>query len=98
MAVSTHDIGDLVRITGSLTTADGTPVDPTALVCKVKGPDGALTTYTYGATTFPIRTGAGVYYVEVTPTLPGEYAYRFASTGTGQAADEGRFIVKESAF
>jgi hypothetical protein len=94
--VNVHDIGDLVRITGTLETADGTNVDPTTLVCKVENAAGTVTTYTYGVDAFPVRTEAGVYYVDYTPTVPGSHYYKFTSTGTGQAADEGRFVVRPS--
>lgn len=96
--VNVHNIGDLVRITGTLTTAAGAPVDPSTLVAKVKAPDATVTTYTYGTTAFPIKSAAGVYYVDVTPTQVGEYWYQFLSTGTGQAMDEGMFRVKASAI
>ncbi len=96
--LNVYNIGDLVRITGNLATTAGVAVDPTTLVCKVKAPDATITTYTYGTTTFPIKSAAGVYYVDVTPTQVGEYWYQFLSTGTGQAMDEGMFRVKASAI
>ena len=98
--VNVHNIGDQVRVTGTLTTAAGAPVDPSTLVTKVKAPDATITTYTYGTPAFPIenRLAAGVYYVDVTPTQVGEYWYQFLSTGTGQAMDEGMFRVKASAI
>ena len=96
--VNVHNIGDLVRITGTLTTAAGAPVDPSTLVAKVKAPDATITTYTYGTTAYPIKSAAGVYYVDVTPNQVGEYWYQFLSPGTGQAMDEGMFRVKASAI
>lgn len=96
--INAYDIGDLVRITGTLTTAAGAPVDPSTLVCNVKAPDATVTTHTYGTTAFPIKSAAGVYYVDVTPTQVGEYWYQFLSTGTGQAMDEGKFVVRVSAI
>ena len=92
--VNTYDAGDLVRITGTLATEAGVNVDPATLVCKVKAPDATVTTYTYGTTAFPVRSGAGVFYVDYTPTMKGRHIYRFVSTGTGQAVDEGVFYVR----
>ena len=92
--VNAYDIGDLVRVTGSLTTSTGVAVDPSALTAVVKAPDGTQTTFVYGTDSFPIRTGTGQYYVDVTPTMEGEYYYRFTSTATGQASDEGYFRVR----
>lgn len=91
--LNAHDVGDLVRITGNLATAGGAAVDPGALVVVVLAPNGTRTTYTYGSDAFPVRTEAGAYYVDYTPTQAGEHYYKFASTGVGQAVDEGAFIV-----
>jgi len=96
--VNVYNLNDLISITGRLTTAAGAPIDPSTLVVKVKAPDATIATYTYGTTAFPIKSAAGVYYVEVTPTQVGEYWYQFLSTGTGQAMDEGMFRVKASAI
>ena len=96
--INAYDIGDLVRITGNLATAAGVAVDPTALVCKVLSPAGTTTTYTYGSTAFPIKNDVGEYYVDITPDAAGEWWYQFRSTGTGQAMDEGYFVVRASAI
>jgi hypothetical protein len=92
--LNSYDIGDLVRLTGTLETADGTNVDPEAIVCKVLAPSGTVATYTYGTDAYPVRSEAGVFYVDYTPTEAGEHWYRFTSTGTGQATDENRFSVR----
>lgn len=96
--INEYAVGDLVRLTGTLETADGTNVDPTTVVCKVKKPSGTVTTYTYNSDPFPVKSETGVYYVDVTTDEAGEWWYRFVSTGTGQAADEQRFYVRESQF
>ncbi len=95
MALKLYNVGDLVRLTGNLATAAGVATDPTALTVVVQAPDGTQTTYVYGDDAMPIRAEAGEYYVDVTPTLPGKYAYQFKSTGTGQAMDEGEFEVEQ---
>ena len=95
MAVlNVYDVGDLVRLVGVLNNVAGAALDPTALIVKVKAPSGTTVTYTFGVSPFPIRTGLGTYYVEVTPAEAGEYDYKFVSTGTGQAVDEGTFVVR----
>ena len=83
-----------MRLTGTLAQADGTPVDPTGLVVVVQAPSGTQTAYTYGDDVFPVRVEAGEYYVDVTPDAAGKWAYQFRSTGTGQAMDEGTFVVE----
>jgi hypothetical protein len=94
--INSYDTKDQIRITGLLASAAGVLTDPTTLVFKVLSPSGEVTTYTYGSDAFPIRISAGTYYIDVTPTEPGHWAYRFESSGTGQAADEGRFWVRAS--
>jgi len=93
-ALNLYQIGDLVRVVGTLTTAGDMPVDPDALVCRVKAPNGTITTHTYGTDPFPARDSAGIYHVDVTPAQVGEYRYEFRSTGTGQAMDDGMFVVE----
>jgi len=92
--VNLHDIGDLVRIVGTLTTQAGALVDPTGLTCKVLSPAGTTATHVYGVNPFPVRDSSGVYHVDVTPDAAGEWYYKFTSTGTGQAMDEGYFVVR----
>jgi len=89
-----YNIGDQVRLTGTLAAADGAAVDPSALTVVVQAPNGAQTLYVYESDEYPVRVEAGQYYVDVTPTLPGRWAYQFRSTGTGQAMDEGEFEVE----
>jgi uncharacterized protein YfaS (alpha-2-macroglobulin family) len=95
MTINVYDTGDLVRCTGTFAT-DGTNVDPTAVLFKVKSPTGTVTTYTYGTDVQLVKSATGIYYVNVSATENGMYRYRFYSTGTGQAASEGQFRVRDS--
>lgn len=90
--------GDLVRCSASFADSAGTATNPTAVLCQVKTPAGTTTTYTYGTDAELVRASTGNYYVDVDASLVGTYHYRFYSTGTGQAADEGSFRVKDSNF
>ena len=97
MTRNTYDIGDLVRCVGTFASG-GTNVDPAAVMFKVKSPGGVVTTYTYGQDAALVRDATGVYHVDVSASEAGVYFYRFWSTGTGQAAAEGRFAVKGTYF
>ena len=97
MTLSAYDIGDLVRCTGTFA-ASGSNVNPTAVMFKVKTPAGVVTTYTYGTDAALVRDSTGVYHVDVSVAEAGEYVYRFWSTGTGQAASEGKFVVRSTLF
>ena len=90
--------GDLVRCSASFATSAGVATNPTAVSFQVKTPAGTTTTYTYGTDAALVRASTGNYYVDVDAALVGTYHYRFYSTGTGQAADEGSFRVKDSNF
>lgn len=93
--VNLYNVGDQVRISGNLADSGGTPVDPTGLTVVVQAPAGTQTAYVYGDDVFPVRVEAGEYYVDVTPDAAGEWVYQFRSTGTGQAMDEGVFLVEQ---
>lgn len=93
-----YDKGDLVRCTGTFTDASGTAQDPAAVLFKYQDPSGNATTYTYGTDAELVKSSTGVYYVDVDADEAGVFLYRFYSTGTGQAADEGFFRVEESKF
>jgi hypothetical protein len=93
-----YDIGDVVRCTGTFTTAAGVATDPTAVNFRVKTPAGTVTTYVYGTDAELVKASTGVYYVDVSLTMAGSWTYRFYSTGVGQAAAEATFWVNRSAF
>ena len=97
MTKNAYDIGDVVRCTGTFA-ASGANVNPAAVMFKVKTPAGVTTTYTYGTDAALVRDATGVYHVDVDAATAGEYAYRFWSTGTGQAAAEGQFWVRPTLF
>lgn len=89
----TYDIGDLARLTATFT-MDGAAVDPSTVSLIVKAPDGTLTTKVYGTDAELERTATGVYRMDLTITQAGTYRYRWVSTGTGKAAEEGQFDVR----
>lgn len=90
--------GDLVRCSASFADSAGAATNPTAVLFQVKTPAGTTTTYVYGTDAQLVRPSTGNYYVDVDASQVGTYHYRFYSTGTGQAADEGSFRVKDSNF
>ncbi len=90
-----HNVGDEITITGILTEADGTPVDPDGLVVVVQAPNGTQTKYTLNGVNPPVRVAAGEYTATIVPDAPGEWLYQFRSSGTGRAMDEGAFMVEQ---
>lgn len=97
MTINAYDRGDVVRCTGTFATS-GSNTNPAAVMFKVMSPSGDVTTYTYGTDAQLVRDSTGVYHVDVSADELGTYAYRFWSTGSGQAASEGQFSVRLSLF
>lgn len=93
MSENTYTVGDLVHVVATFTNAAGTAVDPTAVTAKSKNPDGTITTLTVVN-----EAGTGVFSADIPLTASGQWVYRFAGTGSNQAAAEGRFRVNDSAF
>lgn len=90
--------GALVRLTCLVKNSSSTLIDPGTLTFKVAAPDGEVTTYVYGTDAELARDSLGTFHVDVSVPVAGVYAYRFVSTGTGQAATEGEIEVAKSAF
>jgi len=92
---TTYDIGDRIRETVAFKNASSAAADPTAVLCHVECPTGGVTTHTYAATTGEIvKSGTGVYYLDVTTTGHGKYEVRWSGTGTVVASVEGWFSVR----
>jgi len=91
--MDTYDLGDLVRCSGAFTNSSGTAIDPTSVYFAYKNPAGTLTTLEYGVDGALVKDSTGNYHVDVSAASAGTWFYRFYSTGTGQAADEGSFYV-----
>jgi hypothetical protein len=88
----TYDIGDGIRITATFTNLSGGLADPTTIVFKLKAPSGTVTTPTV------THLSTGVYYVDVIPNVKGSWLYRWEGTGAVAVAEEGKFLVRASAF
>lgn len=93
---STWDIDDKVRETVTFRNASSAAADPTAVYCYVETPDGTVTKHTYAASSGEIvKSGTGVYYLDVTTTGHGIYEIRWTGTGSVVASVEGWFSVRE---
>ena len=94
-----YDIGDQVVCTAVFTNAaTGALVDPTDVYFKIKTPLGVITAYHYGVGPEITNPSTGTYQIGVTITEHGIWYYRWYSTGTGMAAGENRFDVRNSEF
>lgn len=91
-----YDVGDIVRISAAFTVG-GAATDPTTITLKVKTPAGVIATYTYAAAQIT-RDSAGNYHKDITIDAAGDWWFRWESTGTAQAAEEGVVPIQASHF
>lgn len=93
---NSYDLGDLVRISGVFKDAAGEAIDPTSVSFRLRDPAGTVTTYVYGVAAELVKDSTGNYHIDVGASASGTWRYRWQSTGTGQAAEEGAFVVEPS--
>jgi hypothetical protein len=91
-----YDVGDKIRLSCAFTSG-GVATDPTAIICKVKEPDGTISTATY-ALGQVAKASTGNYTYDFTIDQAGRHWYRFEGTGTVVAAAEADFWARESEF
>lgn len=93
-SANAYFIGALVRVTGTFTDVNLTLVDPTIVRFKYrKGGSSTTVTLVYGVDITLVRSGVGVYYVDLNADTAGTWPYRWESATTYQAACEGQFNV-----
>jgi hypothetical protein len=98
MQTHVHDLGDLVRVSGTFSDADsGDAIDPDVVKVSIKSPDDTVTTYVYGVDTEVVKDATGEYHADIDANDAGVWFYRWWSTGDGQAAEESRFVVRDAA-
>lgn len=98
MSTLNCNIGDRVRCTGTVSQADGTPINPAVVKGWYKNPaTGTVTTLQYGLDSALVRDNTGVYHFDLDVDVVGRWFFGFYSTGTGKASSEdGVILAKES--
>ena len=66
------------------------------LTLRVQPPSGAALTFVFGTNPEVVKTAVGAYRADITVNRAGHWSYRWESTGTGEAAEEGWFTVRPS--
>lgn len=90
----TFDEGDSVKVTGTYKDAAEALHDPGAVFLDIDWPDGTNQTFEYTVDAEITRESLGLFNATFdTAGKPGRWFYRWYSTGVGQAADEGEFVV-----
>lgn len=93
-----HDIGDVVRISGSFTDADGVAANPTTLKLAIRNPADQETVYVAGVDSEVVNDSDGEYHFDLRLTAARTWHYRWIASGVGAAATEGFIKVRESEF
>lgn len=96
MSISVFQDGDKVRLSAAFTDIDEAASDPGGVLCKVREPDGTVTTYTYGTDAALIKDSTGNYHLDFLTSSPGRHRYGFYGITSGQAVAEGEFRVQPS--
>lgn len=98
MTISVYQKGDLARVSAAFTNSGGTPIDPTGLSLFVTRPSGVTVEYVYGTDAEVQKDSTGNYHADIDADAAGQWLWKWESTGTGQAAEHGEFMVEPSAF
>jgi hypothetical protein len=94
-----YDYGDKVRCRGEWTDVDGDYQDPTSVFFSYIKPNASsAVTFEYTVNDELVKSGVGIYYVDLDADTVGDWWARMFSTGTGQAAYEWEFRVRDSVF
>jgi hypothetical protein len=88
------DVGDSVRLPVAFTDPAGVAADPTVVTATVVAPSGTSTSY--AVPTIVNDPAVGAFHLDVTPTAPGLWAWKFVGTGAVSQVHEGAFVVLPS--
>ncbi len=94
--LTNYIVGDAPRLTGTFKNSAGSASDPSGIVFKIREPDGALTTYTYGTDAELVRSSTGVYYVDWPVAKVGAHYFEFGGTGSVVAVQDAVFTARAS--
>lgn len=88
--MSTHLVGESVRLRVSFTDLDGAPIDPTTVTLTVTNPAGTATVYLDAVND---AAAVGAFYKDIVPATAGLWTYRYEGSGNISVVSEGSFIV-----
>ena len=89
-------LGNLVRVTFSVTDEAGAAADPTTVTLRVQRHGDEETVYVYGTDAIVEKDSEGEYHADIDPTDKGLWHWRWEGIGAVEAAAEGVFLVTTS--
>jgi len=98
MTIQVYQKGDPVTLSEAFRDGAGELVDPDTVKFLYTPPSGVTVELVYGTDAEVVKDSTGNYHVDLTPDEAGQWVYRWESTGSGQAAENGEFMVEPSAF
>lgn len=96
MSEKIFELNDSVRAATVFKNTSGTAVDPANVFFKFKTPGRVETIYQYGVDVELVKDSTGNYHVDIDANETGIWKWKFYSTGSGQAADAGRFTIQNN--
>lgn len=93
--MSSWIIGEVGVVSLSAATPAGVPIDPAAVVLRVKDPSATVTDYAYGVAAELIRDAIGEYHMHIEFDAVGKWAWRW-EVGTPDGVVEGAVSIKRS--
>ncbi len=88
----TYNQDSAVRLQAVFSDVSGRLADPTTVQCKVKAPDGTVSSYTWAGGQIQ-RDSLGNFYYDLTLAASGSWAYRWKGTGAVVAVGESSLSV-----
>ena len=93
-----YDVGDMIRCSVVFKDLNGTVIDPTTVVLKIKKPNNSLVTYNYLADAELIKDSVGNYHYDFLITLDGMHTFGWFGSGNMSAVETSTFFVNPSKF
>lgn len=84
-------VGEVARLTVTVTDTAGAATDPASVVLKIKSPSGVVSNQTYPGAV--VRSGVGVFMFDLLLTEKGKWLYRWETSAPALGASQGDLTV-----
>jgi len=91
--MTTINVGDVRKLSGTFSTLAGVDTDPTTVTLKVESPDGTITSYVYGIDVDLTQEATGIYSRVIDLDESGHWKFQWIGEGIIDAMEEDTFYV-----